>query len=324
MEFPGSDLGSRCVRNTHTLTCPTPPRMMAADSPDRESVSRAAPCPKAWLQVLLADSSGILVDLTSSWRAPESARSHSQTIVCAKDVRNVQNAYRWTDQGIRPFKHARCDNASRLVRFPANRTGSYHVRSSPSVRRLGETCPRSALGTRNRNGHAKSYRAAWSQVCLGLRGAPKTLKLPCRCKAAPTRWVEFKKCATHSRESVRSHFSLEPCTRVVPGSRQTNELKTQTRATAQGPPHCGQEKRRETEAPVRKGARAQLRDNAEQALLSINVPAPSVCPKHSNFLMLTNRIVIPTVHMKPFSTKEHNEKKARGQGTQTIDLEVRF
>ena len=72
------------VYETHILTCPTPPRMMAADSPDRQSVSRAAPCPKAWLPVLLADSSGILIDLTSSLRAPESATSHSQTIVCAK------------------------------------------------------------------------------------------------------------------------------------------------------------------------------------------------------------------------------------------------
>ena len=95
-----------------------------------------------------------------------------------------------------------------------------------------------------------------------------------------------------------------------------DELKTQTRATAQGPPHCGQETGRETEAPVRQCAicaRAQLRDNAEQALVSINVPAPSANPKHSNFLLLTNRIVIPTVHMKLFSTMEHpgNSKGTR-------------
>ena len=64
----------------------------AADSPDRQSVSRAAPCPKAWLPVLLADAGGILIDLTSFRREPESATSHSQTIVCAKkNVRNVQN-----------------------------------------------------------------------------------------------------------------------------------------------------------------------------------------------------------------------------------------
>ena len=53
---------------------------------------------------------------------------------------------------------------------------------------------------------------------------------------------------------------------------------------------------------MRNCARAQLRDNAEQALVSINALASSASPKHSNILMLTNRIVIPTVHMKPFST----------------------
>ena len=105
-----------------------------------------------------------------------------------------------------------------------------------------ENCPRSPPGTRNRNWYAKSYRAAWGQVCLGLRGAPKTLKISCGWKEAPTGWVEFKKCATHARESVRSHFSLEPCTRVV--SRLMNELKTQTRATAQGPPHLWPGKRK--------------------------------------------------------------------------------
>ena len=162
---------------------------MAADSPDRQSVSRAEPCPKAWLPVLLADSSGVLIDLTSSWRAPESATSHSQTIVCAKNVRNVQNTKMHvdgTDQGIRPFAHARCASASRFLRFPANRTGSYHLRSSPSVSRLEENCPKSALGTSKRTWYAKSHRAAWSKV-----GAPKTLKLPCTCKAAPTGWKPY-------------------------------------------------------------------------------------------------------------------------------------
>ena len=185
---------------------------------------------------------------------------HATVKHCLRKVQNVQNTKMpidGTDQGIRPFAHARCEKANRFLRFPANRTGSYHVRSSPSVSRLEENCPRSALGTSNRNWYAKSHRAAWSQV-----GAPKTLKLPCRCKAAPTGWVEFKKCATHACESVRSHFSLEPCTRVVSGSRLMNELKTQTRATAQGPPHCGQEKGRETEAPVRQCAIAQGRNCA--------------------------------------------------------------
>ena len=86
------------VYETHTLTCPTPTRMMAADSPDRQSVSRAAPCPKARLPVLLADSSGILIDLTSFRRAPESATSHGQTIVCAKKRPKRPKhhiAYRW-------------------------------------------------------------------------------------------------------------------------------------------------------------------------------------------------------------------------------------
>ena len=50
---------------------------MAADSPDRQSVSRAAPCPKAWLPVLLADSSGILIDLTSSRRAQATVKQLS-------------------------------------------------------------------------------------------------------------------------------------------------------------------------------------------------------------------------------------------------------
>ena len=53
---------------------------------------------------------------------------------------------------------------------------------------------------------------------------------------------------------------------------------------------------------MRNCAWAQLRDNAEQALLSINALASNACPKHSNILILTNRIVIPTLHMKLFST----------------------
>ena len=62
----------------------------------------------------------------------------SQTIVFAEKKRPKRskhhNAYRRAQiKGSDPFAHARCDNVSRLVRFPANWTGSYHVRSSPSV-----------------------------------------------------------------------------------------------------------------------------------------------------------------------------------------------
>ena len=112
------------VYETHTLTCPTLPRMMAADSPDRQSVSRAAPCPKAWLQVLLADSSGILVDLTSSWRAPESATSHSQTIVCAKNVRNVQHTTMPSDAQIKGSDPLHTQSAIMQADWPVfRRTG---------------------------------------------------------------------------------------------------------------------------------------------------------------------------------------------------------
>ena len=65
------------------------------------------------------------------------------------------------------------------------------------------------------------------------------------------------------------------------------------------------EKRRETQAPVRECAIA--RDNAGKAVVSIDTLSSSARLTHSNFLMLINRIVIPTlVHMVPFSTMEHH------------------
>ena len=139
---------------------------------------------KAWLQVLHADSGGILIDLRSSRKAPEKSHKPQTNNCLCKNVRNVQNTTvpidgdRSRDQTLCTHKVRECKQIGPF--FPANRTESYRVRSSPSVSGHGENCPRSSWRTRNRNWHAKTYRPAWSKICLVTARRTKDTKTSLR------------------------------------------------------------------------------------------------------------------------------------------------
>ena len=63
--------------------------------------------------------------------------------------------------------------------------------------------------------YAKSYRAAWSQVCLGTRCAPKTPKHPCGWKAGPTGWVViFEPLSGGPAQSSSFREAKAMCTRL--------------------------------------------------------------------------------------------------------------